>query len=149
MLENVKQVAIGPLILIRKTIIKGSVVYIDEYDIYRRLHDWGYNHRMVCRFRDEYARDDDGDGFRETRVDRLEGVWSLPGSWLRPHRGISQEKLPLHLGFFEFIPNVRARGKSVLGALIDLLIAPPCNPSCAAGFFRVTAKSIELAKNRK
>src|SRR5215470_5526530 len=32
--------------------------------------------------------------------------WSLLRSWLRPPRGISQEKLPLYLGFFEFVHNV-------------------------------------------
>jgi len=44
-------------------------------------------------------------------------------SWLRPHRGISQEKLPLYLGFFEFVHNVRKRGKALLGALIELLVS--------------------------
>jgi transposase len=127
MLENVKQVTIGPLI--QETIAKESVVYTDEYDIYARLSEWGYDHRTVCHAKGEYARDDDGDGFCETHVNTLEGFWSLLRSWLRPHRGISQEKLPLYLAFFEFIHNVRARGKSVLGSLIRLLIAPPCNPS--------------------
>jgi transposase len=40
----------------------------------------------------------------------------------RPHRSISQEKLPLYLGFFEFVHNVRKRGKALLGALIELLV---------------------------
>jgi transposase len=127
MLENVKQATIGPLI--QETIAEGSVVYTDEYDIYARLSEWGYDHRTVCHAKGEYARDDDGDGFCETHVNTLEGFLSLLRSWLRPHRGISQEKLPLYLAFFEFIHNVRARGKSVLGSLIGLLIAPPCNPS--------------------
>jgi transposase-like protein len=59
----------------------------------------------------------------------LEGFWSLLRSWLRPHRGIPQESLPLYLGFFEFVHNVRARGKRLLESLIGLLLAPPCNPS--------------------
>src|SRR5438445_13719000 len=37
----------------------------------------------------------------------MEGFWSLLRSRLRPHRGISQEKLPLYLGFFEFVHNAR------------------------------------------
>ena len=52
----------------------------------------------------------------------MEGFWSLLRSWLRPHRGISQEKLPLYLGFFEFLHNVRRRGKALLGALVGLLL---------------------------
>jgi len=127
MLADVKQVTIGPLI--RPTIAEGAVVYTDEYDIDSRLEGWGYDHRTVCHAKGEYARDDDGDGFCETHVNTLEGFWSLLRSWLRPHRRISQEKLPLYLGFFEFIHNVRARGKSVLGALLGLLVAPPRNPA--------------------
>jgi hypothetical protein len=43
---------------------------------------------------------------------------------MRPlvHRGISQEKLPLYLGFFEFVHNVCKRGKALLGALIEVLV---------------------------
>jgi len=51
------------------------------------------------------------------------GFWSLLRSWLRPHRGISQDKLPLHLGFFQFVHNARRRGKALLGALIAGLVA--------------------------
>ena len=127
MLANVQQVTIGPLI--KRTIAKGTLIYTDEYDIYSRLEEWGYEHRTVCHAEGEYARDDDGDGSCEVPVNTLEGFWSLLRSWLRPHRGISQEKLPLYLGFFEFLHNVRARGKSVLGALIGLLVTPPRNPS--------------------
>jgi transposase len=42
---------------------------------------------------------------------------------LRTHRGISQEKLPLYLGFFQFVHNVRGRGKALLGSLIEALVA--------------------------
>src|SRR5207237_7207659 len=52
----------------------------------------------------------------------MEGFWSLLRSWLRPHRGIAQEKLPLYLGFFAFVHNVRKRGKALLGALMELLV---------------------------
>jgi hypothetical protein len=40
-------------------------------------------------------------------------------------RGIPQESLPLYLGFFEFVHNVRARGKRLLGSLIGLANAGP------------------------
>jgi transposase-like protein len=42
---------------------------------------------------------------------------SLLRSWLRPHRGISQEKLPLYLGFFQFVHNTRRWGRALLGSL--------------------------------
>ena len=78
--------------------------------------------KSVNHGRGEYARDEDGDGFCEVHVNTMEGFWSLLRSWLRPHRGISQEKLPLHLGFFEFVHNARKRGKALLSALIELLV---------------------------
>jgi transposase-like protein len=122
MLADVKQATIGPLI--RATIAPETVVYTDEYDIYARLSQWGYTHHTVCHAAGEFARDDDGDGFCEVHVNTLEGFWSLRRSWLRPHRGISQERLPLYLGFFEFVHNVRRRGKALLASLIGLLVAP-------------------------
>jgi transposase-like protein len=122
MLADVKQRTIGPLV--RETIAKGSVVYTDEYDIYARLPEWGYTHHTVSHAAGEFARDVDRDGFCEVHVNTLEGFWSLLRSWLRPHRGVSQERLPLYLGFFEFVHNVRRRGKALLGAPIGLLVAP-------------------------
>jgi len=55
-------------------------------------------------------------------INSIEGFWSLLRSWLRPHRGISQDKLPLYLGFFEFVHNVRARGKRLLRSLLECLL---------------------------
>jgi transposase len=122
MLPNVQQATIKPIIV--KTVEPGTQMYTDEYDIYDRLEEWGYNRKSVCHGKGEYARDEDGDGFYEVHVNTMEGFWSLLRSWLRPHRGISQEKLPLYLGFFEFVHNARRRGKALLGSLIGALVAP-------------------------
>jgi transposase-like protein len=59
--------------------------------------------------------------------DRLEWLIRISGirmlrSWLRPHRGISQEKLPIYLGFFQFVHNARKRGKQLLAALVGALV---------------------------
>ena len=137
MLDNVQQVTIKPLI--QKVVALGTLVYTDEYNIYQRLDQWGYEHKTVCHGSGEYARDEDGDGFHEVHVNTIEGFWSLLRSWLRPHRGISQDKLPLYLGFFEregrrgfpamtnrvveFVHNVRARGKTLLPSLLECLLA--------------------------
>ena len=75
MLENVRQKTIEPLI--KATIAPGTQVYTDEYDIYSRLEQWGYQHRTVCHGAGEYARDKDGDGFHEVHVNTMEGFWSL------------------------------------------------------------------------
>jgi len=53
----------------------------------------------------------------------MEGFWSLLRSWLRPYRGISQDKLLLYLSFFQFVHNARRRGKALLGALTAGLVA--------------------------
>ena len=121
MLDNVQQAAIRPLI--ERFITPETRVHTDECDIYQRLTEGGFDHHAVCHSRGEYARDEDGDGFYEIHVNTAEGFWSLLRSWLRPHRGISQEKLPLYLGFFQFVHNVRIRGKGLLRPLLELLVA--------------------------
>jgi len=93
-----------------------------------RPHPWSvqhgcYRHKTVCHGRGEYARNEDGGRFCEVHVNTMEGFWSLLRSWLRPHRGISQDKLPLCLGFFQFVHNARRRGKAPLGALVAGLVA--------------------------
>jgi transposase-like protein len=120
LLANVKQKTIEPLI--KDTIVPGTRVYTDEYSMYARWQSWGYGHKSVNHGRGEFARDDDGDGVCEVHVNTMEGFWSLLRSWLRPHRGISQEKRPVYLGFLEFVHNVRKRGKALLPALIELLV---------------------------
>ena len=126
MLANVQQRTIEPVIT--GAIAQGTLIHTDEYGIYARLPAWGYQHKTVCHGRGEYARDEDGDGFCEVHVNTLEGFWSLLRSWLRPHRGISQAcgtaaRLPLYLGFFEFVHNARRRGRALLGALVSALVA--------------------------
>src|SRR3954447_9135329 len=121
MLANVQQTTIRPVI--EGTVAKGALVHTDEYDVYGRLEEWGYGHKTVCHARGEYARDEDGDGFCEVHVNTLEGVWSLLRSWLRPHRGISQEKLPAYLAFFGVVHNARRRGKALLATLVGALVA--------------------------
>jgi transposase-like protein len=122
MLPNVQQVTIQPVIT--EVVAPGTMIYTDEYDIYTRLPEWGYQHKSVNHGAGEYARDEDGDGFHEVHVNTLEGFWPLLRSWLRPHRGISQERLPCYLSFFEFIHNIRRRGKALLHSLLATLVAP-------------------------
>ena len=104
MLADVRQATIRPVI--EANVARGALVHTDEYAVYGRLEAWGYGHKTVCHSRGESARDDDGDGFREVHVNTAEGLWSLLRSWLRPHRGISQDKLPLYLGFFAFVHKI-------------------------------------------
>ena len=121
MLANVQQTTIRPVI--EASVAKGALVHTDEYDVYARLEAWGYGHKTVRHGRGEYARDEDGDGYCEVHVNTAEGFWSLLRSWLRPHRGISQEKLPAYLGFFQLVHNARRRGEALPSTLVGGLFA--------------------------
>jgi transposase-like protein len=116
MLANVRQVTIKPAIT--AAVAAGSLVHTDECGAYARLDAWGHRHKTVCHGRGEHARDADGDGFCEVHVNTMEGFWSLLRAWPRPHRGLSQDKLPDHLGLFQFGHNARRRGKALLGSLV-------------------------------
>ena len=120
MLDNVQRKTIEPII--RKYVKAGSKVFTDEYNIYNWLSTT-YTHKTVNHGKGEYARDDDGDGKYEVHVNTMEGFWSLLRPWLRPHRGISQERMPYYLGFFEYLHNIKKRGQLALPALIRLLVA--------------------------
>jgi transposase len=120
MLENVRRKTIEPLI--RQNIKAGSTTFTDEYNIYNWLPST-YEHKTVNHGSEEYAHDEDGDGKCEVHVNTMEGFWSLLRSWLRPHRGISQEKMPYYLSFFEFLHNIRKRGQAALESLVGLLVA--------------------------
>jgi transposase-like protein len=121
LLGNVKQKTIEPFL--KATLDPGTLGYTDEDRMYARLGAWGDAHKSVNPGRGEFARDEAGDGFCEGRVNTLAGFWSLVRSWRRPQRGISQEKLPLSLGFFEFVHTVRKRGHALRSALLGLLVS--------------------------
>ena len=120
-LANVQQGTIKPIITAAVT--PGTLIHTDEYSIYARLPAWGSRHKTVCHGRGEYAREEAGDMFCEVHVNTVEGFWSLLRSWLRPHHGIAQDKMPLYLDFFQFVHNASRRGKALLGALIAALMA--------------------------
>ena len=120
MLANVQQRTSRPVI--EAIVASGALVHTDEYDVYARLDEWGSGHKTVRHARGEDARDEDGDGFCEVHVNTLEGVCSLLRSWLRPHRGVSQEKLPAYLAFFPVVHNARRRGKALLATRVGALV---------------------------
>jgi len=114
MLANVQQATIKPIIT--AVVAPSTLVHSDDYAIYAFLPSWGYDHKTVCHGRGEIARDEDEDGFCEVHVNTMEEFWSQLRSSLRPHRGISQDKLPLFPRFFQFARNAHRRSKALLGA---------------------------------
>lgn len=119
-IDNVQSQRIIPLL--QETIKEKSTIYTDEYNIYKGLSSKGYKHKQVFHGKREYARDDDQDGYAEVHCNTVEAVWSLLRSWLRPHRGVSQEKLPFYVGFFEWIHNLKVRGKRAIHETFVLLL---------------------------
>ncbi len=89
----------------------------DGRRVHARLTRWGYSHRTVCHAAGEFARDEDGDGFREVHVNTIKGFWSLSRSWLCPNRGGSREKLPLYLGLFESVHECSNAGEGFAGSV--------------------------------
>ena len=121
-LPNIQQVTIKPVI--EAVVTQGATFYTDEYNIYNKVTDWGYTHKTVNHGAGEYARDGDGDGKYEVHCNTQEGVWSLLRARLRPHRGVSQEKLPFYVGYFEWIYNLKRRGKAAMDETFALLFMP-------------------------
>lgn len=119
---NVQQATIRPLF--EQYVVPKTLINTDEYNIYNQLTAWGYEHKTVNHAEGEFARDEDGDGFYEVHCNTQEGIWSLLRSWLRPHRGVSQEKLPFYVGYFEWLHNLKKRGKKALNETFSLLLQP-------------------------
>ena len=55
-------------------------------------------------------------------------ISNLPYLKESPHRGVSQDKLPIYVKFFEFIHNCRKRGKSLISSLIQVLVVNNKHP---------------------
>ena len=126
-LPNVQQKTIEPIIT--SQVEKADVFYTDEcnraaFRIYNNIQSLEYTHKTVNHGGGEYARDEDGDGFYEVHCNIQEGICSLMRSWLRPHQGVNQEKLPFYVGFFEWLHNLRKRGKKALNETFCLLLKP-------------------------
>jgi len=51
LLPNVQQTTIKPVIA--ASVVPGTLIHTDEYDIYARLPAWGYGHKTVCHARGE------------------------------------------------------------------------------------------------
>lgn len=107
----------------KDTMASGPLVDTDAYSMSARRERGGYGPKRVTHGRGEDASDEDGEGLCAGHGPPRAGFGSLLRSWLRPHRGISQAKLPLYLGCCECVHNVRRRGTALRGSLIALLVA--------------------------
>jgi len=112
-LEDVRQTTSQPLI--EATIRPGTLVPTDEYTIYKRLPEWGFEHQTVYHNAGEDARDKDGDGFHEIHVNTMEGFWSLAALLASATPGDFPGALTLVSGLFRVRPQRQKPRQRTLG----------------------------------
>jgi len=81
-----------------------AIVNTDEYQSYNRLQRM---HDTVCHSNNEYARDDDGDGFCEVHCNTVEGMWAAVRTFLRVFRGVHKRFLSGYIAICEFAINLK------------------------------------------
>jgi len=98
----------------------GAMVNTDEWAGYDRLPESGRRRATVCHApgRQEWARDDDGDGVREVHNNTLEGLWTGLRNFLRPFRGVNKLFLGQYVAMFEWAYNVKEATTDFLSALL-------------------------------
>lgn len=96
----------------------GTIVYSDEY---RSYHGIAPEHATVNHSAYEWARDDDGDGYREVHCNTCEGTGAALRTFLRPFRGVHQRYLTDYVSTYEALVNA----KHVSSALICRMCWPP------------------------
>ena len=86
---------------------EGTTLNTDESHAHNRVAASGRGHRTVCHSAGEYARDDDGDGVRETHCNTMEGGWTGLRNFLRPFRGVHKRYLAQYAAMFEWAHNLK------------------------------------------
>jgi transposase-like protein len=94
-----------------------AILYTDEYDSYNRLQRIRHT---VCHGKNEWARDEDGDGIREVHVNSNEGGWTGLRNFLRPYRGVHKAYLSGYAAIHELAVNHKQVSPVVVSALVRL-----------------------------
>jgi len=93
-----------------------TLVYTDEYHSYNALKRI---RETVCHGANEWARDEDGDGWFETHTNSNEGLWTGLRNFLRPFRGVSKHFLHGYVAIHEFRVNLKAISPAFISALVQ------------------------------
>jgi transposase len=94
-----------------------ATLYTDEYDSYNRLQRVRHT---VCHGKNEYARDDDGDGIREVHVNSNEGGWTGLRNLIRPYRGVHKAYLSGYAAIQELAVNYKRISPHLISKLVRL-----------------------------
>lgn len=95
---------------------EGTHVYTDEYASYNHLQR---TRSTVCHGKQEWARDDDGDGLREVHTNTLEGLWAGLRTFLRVFRGVHKRFLSGYIAIHEFRVNLKHITVGFIAALVS------------------------------
>jgi len=102
----------------------GAIVNTDEWHAYDWLPRDGRIRRNVCHKdesgRQEWARDDDGDGLREVHCNTSEGLWTGLRNFLRPFRGVNKKYLAQYVAVFEWAHNLKTATFEFIATLLGI-----------------------------
>lgn len=102
--------------------LEGATVYTDEWKGYNGLAGLRRDHVAVSHAgpRDEWARDDDGDGIREAHTNTMEGRWTGLRNFLRPFRGVSKWYLDQYVAIYQWGSNIKRSTDEFLRILLGM-----------------------------
>ncbi|HET8669427.1 MAG TPA: transposase [Candidatus Saccharimonadales bacterium] len=102
---------------VRQFTLPETFAYTDEYDSYAACQRW---HSTVAHGAKEWARDDDGDGWREVHTNTIEGLWTGLRAFLAPFRGVSKHFLSGYVALYEFRVNFKRISPTFIFQLVTL-----------------------------
>jgi transposase-like protein len=92
-----------------------ATLYTDEYNSYNQLKRVRHT---VCHAKNEYTRDDDGDGIREVHVNSNEGGWTELRNLLRPYRGVHKAYLSGYVAIHELALNHKRISPALVSSIV-------------------------------
>jgi transposase len=84
--------------------VESTILYTDEWQSYHRSHTPPATVRHGVH---EWARDDDGDGVRDTHCHTCEGAGAALRTYLRICRGVPKQALPLSVATYEAMVHAK------------------------------------------
>jgi len=124
--EHLKTYLIEPLIT--KSVVIGSEIHSDGYEIYNGLPALGFDHKVVIHSSGLYAEDQDGDGICEVHCNSVEGLWSMLRHFLRGFRGVNKRNLSYYVRLFEYFYNARVENRSAEHILKEMIVVKDMRP---------------------
>ena len=97
--------------------LPGTRVYTDEWKSYNGIER---GHQTVQHGKEEWARDEDGDGVREVHVNTTEGMWTDLRNFLRPFKGVNKKYLAGYVALVEFRRNLGRIVPAFIASLVAL-----------------------------